>query len=446
MELQDRSQPELFISYRAADRSAAAAAVVLAERLRQDLGDSRVYFAPRDNELTRDWAAELKRRLSRVTLLIAVIGPDWETGGTGASRLQDRNDWVRFEVAHALASESTDVMPVLVDRSRSPHANSLPESIRDIATIHGMADFDVEQDYQLVLMQAWASLHGHHPNTVLAVSDATAKGTASVARLVDELKVEGLVDLDRLRLLSQTITSPPGATVIPLRAASEEFPTVLLVEPDTFSEHWQRRRAAMAAWVARHPDKALQLIAAGGSGTLLATTASALDVSRHGASWTRRLVNAWHNMAATAKAATAAGAAAVTIGVTALVVTLANSSSAALSSYEGVWEGDWGVHVIEVVGDELHVAYEHDQGVIALRAVGTGQLNGWWLEDLDPDDTGRVEFTVVDESSLEGIWDYGDVTPTSGSWSISRNKDMRAPPELVARLARRQLFDGLWKP
>jgi hypothetical protein len=63
-----------------------------------------------------------------------VIGPGWATiiGADGKRRLEDANDFVRLEVASALA-RNIAVIPVLVHEARMPHPDQLPENIKDLA-------------------------------------------------------------------------------------------------------------------------------------------------------------------------------------------------------------------------------------------------------------------------------------------------------------------------
>jgi hypothetical protein len=63
-----------------------------------------------------------------------VIGPRWECSqdASGRRRLEDPEDWVRQEVATALARE-LPIVPVLVERSDMPAAESLPPELRRLA-------------------------------------------------------------------------------------------------------------------------------------------------------------------------------------------------------------------------------------------------------------------------------------------------------------------------
>ena len=67
-------------------------------------------------------------------ILLAMIGPTWATitNSAGQRRLDDSNDFVRLEIASALA-RNIAVIPVLVHDARMPHAEQLPDNLKDLA-------------------------------------------------------------------------------------------------------------------------------------------------------------------------------------------------------------------------------------------------------------------------------------------------------------------------
>lgn len=306
----------VFVSYRSRDEVGAAAAVGLARRLKRDLGDERAYYAPTDNRLTGDWAVEIERRLHDSNLVIAVIGPEWEQALTDPDR-PTNSDWSRREVAYALATDDTDLLPIFVQRSGIDDPERLPADVRALATTHGVANFDLVPDYQSVLMQAWASFHAHEPDVVVVVSDATTSGSVAVAKLVAELERRGQVDVDRLRDLSQTVTAPPGAAVVPLREAAEDFPDIVVLEPDSVSERWRRRQAGLDAWVAAHPRTTVRVASAGGG--LLSTVLPSLPSPWEAA--VRWVGRRWRSLAMAGKAAVATVAAGGAVAAGAAVLT-----------------------------------------------------------------------------------------------------------------------------
>src|SRR5215471_15649488 len=67
-------------------------------------------------------------------VLLAMIGPAWATiaGSDGKRRLDNEDDYVRLEIASAL-KRNIAVIPVLVHEARMPHAEQLPDNLKDLA-------------------------------------------------------------------------------------------------------------------------------------------------------------------------------------------------------------------------------------------------------------------------------------------------------------------------
>jgi len=80
----------------------------------------------------RSLSAVLDDELQSCRLLVAVIGPNWTTPGTGGRepRLHDADDVVRREIAVALRRH-IPLLPLLVDATM-PDPVELPADIRDI--------------------------------------------------------------------------------------------------------------------------------------------------------------------------------------------------------------------------------------------------------------------------------------------------------------------------
>lgn len=64
--------------------------------------------------------------------LIAVIGSDWLS-----PRLNDPDDWVRLEIAHALAQD-VRVVPVLVEGAKMPAPSDLPDDLSALTQRHAV--------------------------------------------------------------------------------------------------------------------------------------------------------------------------------------------------------------------------------------------------------------------------------------------------------------------
>jgi hypothetical protein len=129
--------PKIFLSYRRGDAGGDAGR--LRDTLRQRLGSEASFYdldgiAPGEN-----WAAKLTEALDASDILLAIIGPGWETAkSAGGTSLSDRNDWVRRELIAGLKSDRLRVVPILVNRDM-PEARSLPAALRPLATRNAYA-------------------------------------------------------------------------------------------------------------------------------------------------------------------------------------------------------------------------------------------------------------------------------------------------------------------
>jgi hypothetical protein len=94
-----------------------------------------------------DFREYIKQAFDNCDVLVAVIGPHWVgDDGTGKTRLDRADDWVRIEVETALR-KNIPVIPVLIDRTPMPSKESLPGDVRDLvyrqaAVIDTQLDFD----------------------------------------------------------------------------------------------------------------------------------------------------------------------------------------------------------------------------------------------------------------------------------------------------------------
>lgn len=121
----------IFISYRRDDARHAAG------RLADDLGE---HFEPagifRDIEGIEpgvDFVAALERALESCAVMLVVIGRDWLDikDAAGRRRLSMADDWIRIEIASALARDIR-VVPVLLEGAGLPAADDLPEDLRPL--------------------------------------------------------------------------------------------------------------------------------------------------------------------------------------------------------------------------------------------------------------------------------------------------------------------------
>ena len=111
-----RSSPRLFISYRRDDTGGDAGR--LNDTLNQLLGSNRTFFDFDQIAPGMDFEVQLERALSASEVLLALIGPKWETvsDSSGKPRLSDKKDLVRIELLAALKSKEVRIVPILLNR------------------------------------------------------------------------------------------------------------------------------------------------------------------------------------------------------------------------------------------------------------------------------------------------------------------------------------------
>ena len=104
----------IFISYRRTDSQHAVFAI--ADRLRSTFGPKKVFLDRSAIEPGDEWPKSLRRGVERAAVVLPVIGESWLTTADewGRRRIDDKNDWVRREIAAALAanaSKKTAIIP-----------------------------------------------------------------------------------------------------------------------------------------------------------------------------------------------------------------------------------------------------------------------------------------------------------------------------------------------
>ncbi|MEW2072846.1 TIR domain-containing protein [Streptomyces sp. NPDC013433] len=125
--------PSVFINFRRADTGGAAPH--LDTGLRGRFGEAEVFRDQRSIDKGAHYPDQIKRKLRKCELLLALIGKKWETAVDEDHRrcLDDETDWVRMEIALALQWGLT-VLPVLVDREEMPDRADIPDDIRALAS------------------------------------------------------------------------------------------------------------------------------------------------------------------------------------------------------------------------------------------------------------------------------------------------------------------------
>jgi len=121
---------KIFISYRRAD--SAAAALSVSQYLEQAFGRKNVFIDVGMHAGVK-FPMVLEQRLQQCKVMLVLIGPGWldARDEAGRRRLDDPDDWVRIEIAHALRRNIT-VIPVRVNGAELPTKAQLPEDIRGL--------------------------------------------------------------------------------------------------------------------------------------------------------------------------------------------------------------------------------------------------------------------------------------------------------------------------
>jgi TIR domain len=127
----------IFISYRRSD--AGPYARLLQIQLSQSLPDTPVFMDLDSIEAGTDFAEAIKAGVDSCQILIALIGPRWLalSDQEGRRRLDDADDYVRFEIRTAL-ERRVRVIPVLVDGATMPHREQLPDDLAKLTRLNAL--------------------------------------------------------------------------------------------------------------------------------------------------------------------------------------------------------------------------------------------------------------------------------------------------------------------
>ncbi len=130
--------PATFISYRRDD--AAGYAGRLHEALERRLGEGQIFRDIDTLEPGFDFVDAIGSRLRECRVFLAIIGREWldARDAAGQRRLDQSHDYVRLEIAGALARPEVRVIPVLIEGATMPAPEALPENIRALARRHAM--------------------------------------------------------------------------------------------------------------------------------------------------------------------------------------------------------------------------------------------------------------------------------------------------------------------
>jgi TIR domain len=127
----------IFISYRR-EETAYAAGWLFAQ-LADHFGDGQVFKDVDSIQLGDDFVEVITRAVGSCDVLLALIGAQWltVTDEHGRRRLDDPDDFVRLEIEAAL-TRNVRVIPILVEGTRMPRADELPDSLVRLVRRHAL--------------------------------------------------------------------------------------------------------------------------------------------------------------------------------------------------------------------------------------------------------------------------------------------------------------------
>jgi hypothetical protein len=178
---------QIFISYRREDSAGYAGR--LRESLERRMGKGAVFRDVDALEPGQDFVETIAIRLRDASACLVLIGREWldAEDASGRRRLAQQNDYVRLEISTALEQPNMRVIPVLVEGTRMPATEELPETIQGLARRQAVSlrdeswDEDVKRFVTALDRRSWVQRY----RLALAASAAVVVvGALAVAQFV----------------------------------------------------------------------------------------------------------------------------------------------------------------------------------------------------------------------------------------------------------------------
>jgi CHASE2 domain-containing sensor protein len=149
--LPPQTPPAFFISYRRAQNTWHARDI--RNELARRYGPASVFMDTSSIDYGEAFPDRIASAIRGCSVMLVLIGPHWLDTVNGIRRIDDPNDWVRKEIEGGLARHEAVVVPVLVDGAIAPPEADLPESLKNLASMHAvnLAGDDLAADFDKLL-------------------------------------------------------------------------------------------------------------------------------------------------------------------------------------------------------------------------------------------------------------------------------------------------------
>lgn len=206
---------KIFINYRRSRN--ARDAQHLATLLGKQFGDSRIFLDLRGIEGGEHWPHALERQVAASDVMVALIGKGWADvkDQEGNRRLDSSGDFVRFEIAQALARD-IPVLPVVLDGAGMPKSAQLPQDIIEFSLRQPMPlrTESITQDAAAIADRIRLMLARHRPRqwplrwvaagAITALTAGVAIGAFGVFRPADSSLVRAVMNAEETRRTALT--------------------------------------------------------------------------------------------------------------------------------------------------------------------------------------------------------------------------------------------------
>lgn len=182
---------KIFINFRTGDQDVMAP--VIKDWLDRQFGDRFAFYSSTSIPAGNEFPEALLAEASQCEVLLALIGPSWLTlaGADGIPRLRQPDDWVRKEIATALAA-GRRVVPVLIGDVRRLAEDQLPGDIAALGRLESVRirRTDLENDLirlrdELMTLIPGLTVRTAHPassQVVVEVGEVTETGSVTGVR------------------------------------------------------------------------------------------------------------------------------------------------------------------------------------------------------------------------------------------------------------------------